>query len=295
MKLSMDWLKSLETKLIETQNISAMGKLHQLYNLVKEDSQTPMIGNAGLLKAGKSTLFNALSNCDEKFPTGSARKTVKNQSEEMGNYIFCDTPGIDAKVEDSVEAEKTFQKSDLILLVHNINMGEYDALEIDLLKRLEEFFPEKSDFQKRVIPVFSNIDLKSEDEITMIIQKIQNQWDQTIGFRFEHAWEVSAKRYLTGKKKNSELLMEKSNIPQFKLFIEAELPRLKEQRNQLKSKRINKGLNTILNDLQQQRDVIHEKIKQKEFDLSQQKQWVLEDFQRVQKNIKKKFRNYQSI
>ena len=50
-----------------------------------------IIVNAGLLKAGKSSLLNALTG-KRQFATDVIRATVKNQKEETDKYILLDTP-----------------------------------------------------------------------------------------------------------------------------------------------------------------------------------------------------------
>src|SRR5262245_47809196 len=60
--------------------------------------------NAGLLKAGKSSLFNALIDVPEHFATSAGRCTTKPQELDRGTHVLVDTPGIDATGYDTRDA-----------------------------------------------------------------------------------------------------------------------------------------------------------------------------------------------
>src|SRR5690606_2928495 len=80
---------------------------------LKALQDTPIVANAGLLKAGKSSLFNAISGQQEKFATGAARCTTVQQALAMNGFQLVDTPGLDANDTDTAEAESVFQKASL--------------------------------------------------------------------------------------------------------------------------------------------------------------------------------------
>ena len=78
------------------------------------------MANLGLLKAGKSTLFNCISGNyqEEKFATGVTRTTTTAQEVDLGGLVLIDTPGIDCNEEDNEKTLEAMLKSDVILFVH---------------------------------------------------------------------------------------------------------------------------------------------------------------------------------
>lgn len=232
----------------------------------------------GLVKAGKSSFLNSLFNEDEKFPTGAVRKTmyVQQNSWNQGNLsgieiIFVDTPGIDANEIDEDIAEEAIRKSHLILFVHNINSGELDSKEMKYLLSLKQDIP---DLNFRIIFVLTHTDLKDDKEIENIIEKIKNQLHKYLEIDNIKIFSTSSTRYFNGIEKKKDLLIEKSNIPSFKIFLQKELENkldvLKkvplERYKQLKSKtknilkEINQKISLEINNKQQNIDSTFKKI-----------------------------------
>lgn len=85
------------------------------------------------MKAGKSSLFNAIIGEKEVFKTDVIRATVSNDSYEMENYILIDTPGLDANDEDTAVALEGYKSADIILFVHNVIDGELNKIETDYI------------------------------------------------------------------------------------------------------------------------------------------------------------------
>lgn len=173
------------------------------------------ITNAGLLKAGKSSFFNALLDCSdgERFPTGAARKTIATDEEKLEGQLFLvDTPGIDARDEDD---EKTFEailESDIIVFIHNIKTGEYKRAEIEFINRICDEMDRREDIKDRLVFVASWIDEREENnDLNEVISIMQGQLVDACGYKPEIET-ISSKRYLKGLSENKENLKNKSNV-----------------------------------------------------------------------------------
>lgn len=107
-----------------------MESFKQVLATKKEKMEIVIAGN---VKAGKSTLINAIFNDEDLCPTGVVRTTVENQSIESEHYRILDTPGINANNEDTAVAEQGYDRADFFLFVHNIVEGELLAQELAFL------------------------------------------------------------------------------------------------------------------------------------------------------------------
>lgn len=177
------------------------------------------IANTGLVSSGKSTLFNILiGKADkERFKTGAARTTVSQDKEKIDDGIFLiDTPGIDVREDDDEIAFKALLEADIIVMIHNIKTGMPNRQEVQWLERICSNIKAEEEIKKRVMFLCSWIDERdtSSDYIDTINETKRLVFDAAkteIEF-----FEVSAKRYNTGVKKNSNVLIDKSNIEDFK-------------------------------------------------------------------------------
>lgn len=113
-------------------------------NLEKADAEgsEPRVVVCGLLKAGKSSLLNALFDdpSNQHFPTAATRKTVCNQCEVLNGICFVDTPGLDHDGQDTKEAESSYAGADLLLFVHN-GEKELEEQQLLLLQNLQAMHP----------------------------------------------------------------------------------------------------------------------------------------------------------
>ncbi|HYE82376.1 MAG TPA: GTPase [Clostridia bacterium] len=174
------------------------------------------IANTGLVSSGKSSLFNTLLNSvdEERFPTGASRKTLIEDEELFTDNIFLvDTPGIDVREEDDEKAFKAVMSSDIILVVHNIKLGALQREEYNWIKKICSTMASREEIAARLVVAVSWIDERDKEE------DYQAAIDETKEMLFEicnmevEMFCVSAKRYLTGLKKQNQVLIEKSNIP----------------------------------------------------------------------------------
>lgn len=163
----------------------------------------------GLLKAGKSTLLNAMTGQDELFKSGVIRTTVKNQRVTDGYFEWIDTPGIDDTDQETTTAFAGLKNADCILFAHNLKQGELDRMEVDFLQTCNQL---DAQFLAKLRFVFTHIDDLDSEDVEIIQQKICQQCQSVFNKQFPTI-AVSSVRYLKGYKENKKLLMEKSAIP----------------------------------------------------------------------------------
>ena len=80
-------------------------------------SEKSVIVTWGLMNAGKSSLLNMLTQHIEQefFKTNDFRETTEVCAYEADQYIYLDTPGLDANAADNLEALKGIKKADIVL------------------------------------------------------------------------------------------------------------------------------------------------------------------------------------
>ncbi len=207
----------------------------------------------GLLKAGKSTLLNAMTGQDELFKSGVIRTTVKNQRVTDGYFEWIDTPGIDDTDQETTTAFAGLKNADCILFAHNLKQGELDRMEVDFLQTCNQL---DAQFLAKLRFVFTHIDDLDSEDVEVIQQKICQQCQSVFNKQFPTIT-VSSVRYLKGYKENKKLLMEKSAIPLLKM----ELIYLYKNRNLIHAKTLASQLRVeLINKLNHINDNI--KIKQ---------------------------------
>lgn len=206
---------------------------HKYVNFIndKNDNKVNLVV-FGLVNAGKSSLLNSIFDKKELFLTAPVRETKSINTKVWENFsssevevVFSDTPGIDVFEEDEILAEDAICNYHFIIFVHNINLGELDAKEIKYLLKLAKHNPE---LNERIIFIFTQIDLKSEEELENIISKIKRQLKDYLKIKTIRFFPVSSTRYFSGIEKRKELLIVKSNIRDLRQFLESEVISKKE-------------------------------------------------------------------
>ena len=128
-------------------------------------TQRPLqITTCGLLKAGKSSLLNSLTDHleTELFATGAARTTVKNQTLSHQDFVFVDTPGLDATEGDDTEAWKELNMADILLFVHDPGTGELHQDEVEFLLKLASQSSGQYGLDERLLVVLTRLDSNAE-------------------------------------------------------------------------------------------------------------------------------------
>lgn len=181
-----------------------------LLNHKLKDSTKPVVAAWGLMNAGKSYLLNMLTQHieNEYFKTNDFRETAEIKKFETEDFIFLDTPGLDACAKDDLTAIDGVGKADVVLFVHQLQ-GELEAIEIEFLQGLVDSFGEHA--SDNIIIVLSKVDKESNDKIEAIKQKVLNQCEIYVGFE-PQCIAVSNTVYKKGAEKNIQGLMKNSNI-----------------------------------------------------------------------------------
>ncbi|NVZ11408.1 50S ribosome-binding GTPase [Allochromatium humboldtianum] len=230
--------------------------------------QALKVTNCGLLKAGKSSLFNALTDHleTELFKTSPVRATIKNQTENetLSNhpFVFTDTPGLDAKndkgVLDDVEAWKEVLLADVLLFVHNPSTGELHQAEIEFLTQLaSEVGVSHQGLSDRLLVILSHLD-SCAGEMEKIASIVRNQVKDCVGFE-PRIFPVSFTTYRKGRLEQKPKLIEHSRIPTLRNYLVEQLERLQEVAQNARQRRIIELKNDLLLALDQQ---INEREKQ---------------------------------
>jgi predicted GTPase len=163
------------------------------------------------LKAGKSTLFNAIIG-GEKFETSVVRATKRIQEEKLKNFILIDTPGLDACEQDTEIALQGYRNADIIVFVHNVQEGEFNQVEIDSINKIAGIFGDRSSFFRNAILVLTHKD-QMEDECDRIQKQIEQQSQSILNSQFSKIISVNSEGYIRGVAENKQLLIEDSGIP----------------------------------------------------------------------------------
>ena len=210
-------------------------------------AQPLRITTCGLLKAGKSSLLNALTDHleTELFATGAVRTTVQNQTLSHQDFIFVDTPGLDATEEDDKEAWNALSTADVLLFVHDPGVGELDQAEINFLSKLAGQPGAQQGLEERLVVILTRLD-SNEEVIDAIAQKVQNQIKNCLGIE-PRLFQISFTSYQKGKLEGKQKLVEYSRIPILQQHIFEKLPRLHYQFEALRQVRIDESRNQLIN------------------------------------------------
>lgn len=177
------------------------------------------IAISGNVKAGKSTLVNAIFKDDLLCRTGVVRTTTENQIIESELYRIIDTPGINANDRDDFIAKEGYQQSDFFIFAHNIVEGELLAQEINFLKDLHAYFNNDEQFVRNLVVVLTNADQLTEENIELAKEKILEQL-VVITSSPLRLFTVDSISYLTALLEGKKLLMEHSKIPELQKYLE---------------------------------------------------------------------------
>lgn len=170
----------------------------------------PVVAACGLMNAGKSFLLNMLTRHLEQefFRTNDIRETVENAQFDADQYIYLDTPGIDASSEDDDHARRGVKQADVVLFVHQ-PQGELDAAEAAFLRAIAA--AHGSQAATSIIIVLSKVEKESPEKIAAIEKRIGQQCVELLGFE-PRIFQVSSKRYQNGVLKGQNGLVAASGM-----------------------------------------------------------------------------------
>ena len=208
------------TSLLSRKDRSLRALGQSMSDLCASASGKPLVANTGLLKAGKSTLFNALTDERAGFGVASVRCTTAFQQFDAGNYMLGDTPGIDYSDSDTAEAERVLHTADLVLFCHPLSQGEYVAEEIAFLRRVREFLPSEEERRRRIVAVFTKAEKVDGADLDAIQAKAFGLLRDHLGAEPEATFTVASERYLRGLREGRSRLQESSGVPALRRHLQ---------------------------------------------------------------------------
>jgi len=184
-------------------------------------STVPRIVVCGMLKAGKSSLLDMLSEHvedDPPFKIDEVRATIAEQMLEYGDLCYVDTPGLDATPEDAEIAWQSYLKAECLIFVHAL-LGELTQPELDIITRLHK---ERPITTRNMLVALTHSEEHGGDEekLERLEQRIAEQLESALGIRPWMA-AVSNTCYKKGKKEGKPGLVEISNIPSLQAHIQS--------------------------------------------------------------------------
>ena len=203
-------------KVIE-QSKSLRKQADTLQKAPTNQSEKPLVVVWGLMNAGKSSLLNMLTQHIEQefFKTNDFRETTEVCAYEADQYIYLDTPGLDANAADNLEALKGIKKADVVLFVHQLQ-GELEANEVEFLKDVRTSFGQYA--EKNIILILSKVDKEDRSKVDQIQKRVLEQCEQYLGFQ-PQCFQISNTLYQQGIQKHKDGLVRHSHIEDLKQCI----------------------------------------------------------------------------
>lgn len=218
-------------------------------------SDKPVIVTWGLMNAGKSSLLNMLTQHidQEFFKTNDFRETTEISAYETDQYIYLDTPGLDANTEDNLEALKGVNKADVVLFVHQLQ-GELEANEIEFLKDIRTSFGQYA--AENIVLILSKVDKEDRSKVDQIQNRVLEQCEQYLGFQ-PQCFQISNTLYQQGMQKHKDGLIRHSHIEDLKQCIDVVILNTKVVRQE----RFNQEKALLLKKLTEQKTKIEDEYK----------------------------------
>lgn len=192
-----------------------------------DDKRYVKIAVAGRMNHGKSSLLNSLIG-DNIFKVQDIREITANSRYELfEDVLLVDTPGLDANINDDAIANVAYESSNIILFVHNYNVGDFHKGELEALKRIADFHNSEA-FSDRFILVLTGKDaVTDQNDRELIKLKLLKDIKQFCGLQNFPIFEVSNTTFMKGKSENKEKLITYSGIPTLLEYITSKIEELK--------------------------------------------------------------------
>ncbi len=192
-------------------------KADTLLSMNDSNNTKPIIAVWGLMNAGKSYLLNMLTDhvSEDYFKTNDIRETAEIKIYEDDEFIFIDTPGLDANEGDDLEAHKGVKEADIVLFVHQ-PQGALEKNEIEFLSMLKKRYGENADTS--IILVLSKIDREPREKIELIQSEVLRQCEEIIDIS-PQCFTVSGIRYKKGIVDHNTNFVTASHVGELKHYL----------------------------------------------------------------------------
>lgn len=212
-----------------------------------DDKRYVKIAVAGHMNHGKSSLLNSLIG-DNIFKVQDIRETTSNSRYELfEDVLLVDTPGLDANINDDAIANVAYESSNIILFVHNYNVGDFHKGELEALKRIADFHNSEA-FSDRFILVLTGKDaVTDQNDRELIKLKLLKDIKQFCGLQSFPIFDVSNTTFMKGKLENKEKLITYSGIPTLLEYITSKIDELKPLRTKQTIEKIRNIQATAIN------------------------------------------------
>lgn len=237
---------------------------------INADSSKVHIINAGIMNHGKSSLLNSLMDA-EVFAVQDVRQTVENKTERwLDDVYLTDTPGLEAENVDDATAFAAYRRANLIIFVHNVNVGELHKNELDAINKIKALFNNDDFFWKHFCLVLT---FKDSDSGGSNIEAIRNKTLDDIkancGSKGFAVFVVSNTRYKKGRAENKSKLVELSGIPELKSYLQQNLQTWRSENSYFRNMRIASAKDELVAKLQQERGAVQSRINSKTAQIQQ--------------------------
>lgn len=269
----------------------------RLYREAKESSAqvsntAPRVMVCGLLKAGKSSLLNALTGNleQEYFETKASRATTVVAELMAQGVMYVDTPGLDATAADDEEAWRGLVSADQLIFVHNLRIAALDIKEAAFLKELLRRRPA---VKRHMVVALSHVE-SAEDDKEARLADLRSSFGAVLGF-CPTLISTSYIRHRKGTLENKPALVAHGGMAELqdslKLLHESgagDWLAARTVRDRERHVQMGQLMNEIITRKQDRLTVLQEKRTQQFFRLR-------EDFSSVVKNMRERFQHYETI
>ena len=233
----------------------------ELEKVVFENNNSKItVVNAGVMNAGKSSVFNALLGSKDLFKVKDIRTTIENSETEFAtNTYFVDTPGLEAVNNDTDVAYEAYKKASVIVFVHSLHVGELHKNELEAINKIMSFFPNKQYFKNSFILVGTRKDMESEDgQFDIVLGKMKKDMSVHCKLNDFDYIAVSTTDYWEGVEAQDDDHIKYSGIEDLKEMIVEKLEKASVTNRELIESRIKKEKDILKANLEK-----HKKEKEK--------------------------------
>lgn len=246
---------------------------------INADCQNINIINAGIMDHGKSSLFNSLLDKDF-FKVADVRTTVEiGTAQWRDNVYLLDTPGLKANEKDDLTAHDAYRRANMIIFVHNPQVGELHENELAAINKIKALFNNDDFFCKHFCLVLTFGESESKENINSILTKTLDDVKTHCGISEFKIFVVSNSCYQKGIAENKQPLINESGIPELRDFLIKNFSTWQSENNKFRAMRIENVKNDLIPKLLKERDELSRRINSKNDDIQNRQQSFI---QRVQ-------------